>query len=235
MNKLTAGCIAEFIGTFALTFFGAGAIILTTTNPESGANLLTVALAHGLVLMVFVSGAMYISGGQFNPAVSIGVLLAGKQDAKQAVAFIISQCLGSASGAGMLVLFLGTATANSDAANLGATLGSFTTEGADTVNLMGAFGLEVITTFALMWVILTCLVDGRAPKLGGIPVGLTVAMCILVTGPLTGASMNPARSLGPALYGHWDFHWLYWAAPILGAAIATILWKMSMEAKEGDV
>ncbi|MFG0258026.1 MAG: aquaporin [Phycisphaerales bacterium JB043] len=216
------GCVAECIGTFALCFFGCASIILTATHPGSGADLVTVALAHGLVLAVFVTGALHISGGQFNPSVSIALIVRGKQTPQQAALYILSQCIGAACGCGALVFFLGADVANNAEAgtNLGATIGSLTTDG----NTLAVFGLEVLLTFALMFTILRCLVDDRTPvKHGGIAVGIVVACCIVAFGPLTGASMNPARSLGPALYGHWDMHWVYWAAPIVGAVLASIV------------
>lgn len=221
MNKLLAGCIAEYIGTFALIFFGAGSIILTAAHPGSGANLTTVALAHGIALIVFVSGTMYISGGQLNPAVSLALVAIGKQSPKRAGAFIVAQLLAAACGAGALVALLGGEVANSMAANLGATKGSLTASGAT-----GAvFGLEAVMTFALMFAILSCVADERAHKLGGFAVGLTVMMCIVLAGPLTGASMNPARTFGPALYGHWDMVWVYWGAHVAGAVAAAFVYK----------
>ena len=222
MNSTVRGMVAEFIGTFALVFFGAGSIILASDQFGAG-NLMTIAMAHGLVLAVFVTGALYISGGQFNPAVSFGLVVAGKQDVPTAVKYMISQCIGAASGAGALVALLGAAVANNPEAgtNVGATIGSLTTDG----NVVGVFGFEVILSFALMWAVLRCVADERAHKMGGVMVGVVVAACIVAAGPLTGASMNPARTLGPALYGHWDMHWVYWAAPLVGMGLAGVIDK----------
>jgi len=220
--KLARASIAEFLGTFALVFFGAGSIIMT--QPAIGAGgLVTVALAHGLTLAVFITGAMYISGGQFNPAVSLGVLLAGKQDARTAGTYILVQLLGAACAAGMLMALLGSDLANDESVRLGATLGRFS--GAEHARPGGVVGLEAIGAFALVFVVLTTVVDGRSHRLGGFYVGLTVTQCILAFGPLTGASMNPARSFGPALYGHWDMHWAYWFGPMLGAAGAAMVYR----------
>lgn len=228
MNKLAQGSVAEFLGTAALTFFGAGAILATNQaigGPGGGGGLVGVALAHALILACCVSGAMYISGGQFNPAVSIALALGGKQPPTQAAVFIIAQILGSASGAGMLVLLLGPQLVNNPelGTNVGATIGSLTTKG----DTWAVFGLEATATFALMMVILSTAVDARAHKLGGFFIGLTVGACILAIGPLTGASMNPARTLGPAFYGHWDLHWVYWAAPTLGACLAMGVYRFA--------
>jgi MIP family channel proteins len=227
MPSFVRGCVAEFIGTFALCFFGCGSIILTSTHADSGAGLITVALAHGLALAVFVTGAMHISGGQFNPAIAIGLVIRGKQSPTRAFQYIVSQCLGAASACGAIILFLGSDLANNAdiGTNLGATIGSLTTGTATApANVVGVFGIEALLSFALMFTVLRCIVDEKTPvKHGGIAVGIVVAGGIVGFGPFTGASMNPARSLGPALYGHWDMHWVYWAAPITGMAIASIV------------
>jgi aquaporin Z len=229
MNKLTAGCIAEFIGTFALTFFGAGAIILAAGKMGGdaiapSAGLLTVALAHGLILSVMISACMYISGGQFNPAVSIGLLVLGKQPAPQAAAFIVMQLLGSAAAAGLWQVFLGADVANGSGPMLGATIGSLTKAG----NVGAVIGIEAILTFALMFSVLCATVDDRAHKLGGFNIGLTVTACILAAGPLTGASMNPARSFGPAVCGnHWEMFHAYIIGPVVGAIVAAVVYKVA--------
>ncbi len=231
--KIVRECVAEFLGTFALVFFGAGSIVLTshTVGSAAGANLITIALAHGLILIVFVTGAIHITGGQFNPAVSVGLVVAGKQPVHTAVIYIITQLLAAASGAGMLIALLGADVANSEVANLGATIGEFTKQG----DITAVIGFEAIMTFALMWVVLSCIADNRAHKLGGVCIGLVVMACIFLAGPLTGASMNPARTFGPALYGHWDMHWVYWAAPMAGAIAAGALWRgVKMESTDKD-
>lgn len=225
MNRLTQGMVAEFLGTFALVFFGAGSIIMTH-QAIGAANLVTIALAHGVTLSIFVTGAMYISGGQFNPAVSLALLLIGKQPPARAGAFIASQLLAACCAAGMLILLLGDGLARNEAVRLGATIGSMTT-GAEGVpkSVAGVFGLEALMTFALMFSILMSTVDGRAHKLGGFCIGLTVTAMILAFGPLTGASMNPARTLGPAVYGYWDMLWVYMTAPVVGAAACALVYK----------
>ncbi|MCH8270833.1 MAG: aquaporin [Planctomycetes bacterium] len=226
-KSLLPGFAAEFMGTFALVFFGAGSMIMASDQFGAG-NLVTIALAHGLVLVVFVSACMYISGAQFNPAVSIGLIVAGKQTPFRAAVYIFAQLLSAACAAGMLVFLLGAEVANNAevGTNLGATIGSLTT-GSPTSdpNMLGVFGFEFLLTFALMYVILAAVVDDRAHKLGGICVGGTVAACIFAAGPLTGASMNPARTFGPALYGHWDMFHIYVLATVLGACAAALVYR----------
>jgi len=231
MNKLTKGCVAEFIGTFALCFFGCGSIVMTSGMAGGAGSLITVALAHGFVLAVFISGTMYISGGQLNPAVAVGVAVAGKQPWSQAGAFIVTQCIAGACGVGMMVFLLGQSPAMVSAmesVNHGATLGAFSIGNEAlgiTPSVVAVLGLEALMTFALVFVVLTTAVDDRAHKLGGVCIGLTVAIGIVAFGPMTGASMNPARSLGPAFYGHWEMQWVYWVAPIGGAALAGFVYR----------
>lgn len=189
--------------------------------------LLTVALAHACVLVVFVAGTIYISGAQFNPAVSIGLVLIRKQGVGRCGAFIAVQLLASACAVGMIVALVGTDAELAGAIESGrhgATLGALSV--GERANTGAVLGLEILQTFALMYVILATLVDARAQKLGGFCVGIVVATCILAFGPVTGSGMNPARSFGPALYGHWDMHWVYWVGPIVGAALASGAWKL---------
>lgn len=221
--RLTQGCAAEFIGTFALVFFGVLSIVISQPALGGAAGLATIALAHGLILSVMVTACMFVSGAQFNPAVSIALIVAGKQSPRQAAIFIVTQLIAAACAAGLVQLLLTPSVANAESVKLGATIGSMTQQGAEIKVLV----LEAILTFALMTAILAGTVDARAHKLGGFTIGLTVAACILAAGPLTGASMNPARTFGPAICGrHWDMHWVYWAGPVIGAcaAAATYRW-----------
>ena len=222
----TRAMLAEFIGTFALMFIGGGAIIVT-----QGENLLVIALAHGLILAVMVSAAMHISGGQFNPAVSISLALIKRQPWSNAMALIAAQILGAVAGAMILKATFATVY---EVGNLGATLGALTS--GEKTNLPAAFVLEAIATFFLMFAVMGTAADnrgvGKTWAVGGFGIGLTVAANILCIGPLTGASMNPARSFGPALVaGVWDNHWLYWAAPIVGSAAAALLYETAFKAE----
>jgi aquaporin TIP len=228
MNRLLACCIAEFIGTFALIFFGAGSIVMAAAalgghRLDPSGSLLAIALAHGLALFVFISGAMYLSGGQFNPAVSIGLVVAGVQPAQRALAYIVAQLVGATIAAWVLLWAIGP-SANAPGIDLGATAGVLTNDG----RVAPVFVLEMIGAFSLMLSVLAATVDARAAKLGGLVIGMTVTACILAIGPLTGASMNPARTLGPALVGgHWEMHWVYWAGPILGTVLASLVYRFA--------
>ena len=216
--NLSQRLTAEFIGTFTLIFAGVSAIC---TN----AGLAGIALAHGLALVVMVTALGHISGGHYNPAVTAGVFAGGKISAKDAGAYIIAQLLGAVVGA--LAVKAVIQPAAYKAVNLGTPMLS------PDISTGAGILLEAILTFFLVTVVFGSAVDGRAGKWGGLFIGLTVTMDILATGPLTGASMNPARTFGPALVGgYWDGHIVYWVGPILGGVIAGLLYTRWLR-KEG--
>ena len=214
--------LAEFTGSFALMFIGGGAIIVT-----SGENLVAIAFAHGLILAVMISATMHISGGQINPAVSVALGVIGKQPWPRVGAFVVSQFAGAIAAAFLLKVLLSDVY---EVGNLGATLGSLTTHGSEHLGPGRAVGLEAIATFFLMFVIMGTAVDQRSgvKAIAGLALGLTVTAAILCLGPLTGASLNPARSFGPALVaGAWDYHWVYLVGPLGGAALAAFVYSIS--------
>jgi len=210
--------VAEAIGTFFLCFAGIGAILSTQPPINSGAGLLGIALAHGLALGIAVSIFAGISGGHHNPAVTIGFLSTGRISAPLAGAYMIAQLIGATLAAAACNAIFPTEAIT--AAKLGIPLP------AEWVSVPVLLLSEFIMTFLLMTAIFGTAVDNRAPsmKLGGFAIGLTVAFDILAGGPVTGASMNPARSFGPALvYGDFSFHGWYWLAPAAGAIAAALL------------
>jgi MIP family channel proteins len=179
--------------------------------------VLSVALAHGLILALLVSATMSISGGHLNPAVTTGFLVTRRIDPMMAVIHWIAQFLGAIIAAYML-----KALYPANVANL--TLLGGQRISADT-SLLQAIGLEAIATFFLVFVVFGTAVDPRAPKLGGMAIGLTIAADILAIGPLTGGSMNPARSFGPAVVTHvFEGQTAYWVGPILGGIVAALLY-----------
>ena len=207
---------AEFIGTFALVFVGSGAI-MTAKASQSPAGLVEVALAHGLILAVMVSALMRISG-HFNPAVTLGFLVTQRIEALMAALYIVAQVLGAViAGYALKATF--------PEAVFVATRGGGQTIALDITGVQ-AFVLEAIATFFLVFVIFGTAVDLRGPKIGGLAIGLTIAADILAIGPMTGASMNPARSFGPAVAsGVYEAQLLYWFAPITGGLIAALLYE----------
>jgi MIP family channel proteins len=217
MNQnLPKKCVAEFIGTFTLIFIGVGAIH-NNANPTAGVGLLGVALAHGLAIAVMVSATGAISGGHLNPAVTFGLLIGGKIDVKNSIAYWISQLAG-ATAAGFLLLSIyganGTDVVKAGTPNLG-----------DGISTGTGIIVELVLTFFLVFVVYGSAVDARAPKIGGLAIGLTVALDILFGGPITGAAMNPARTFGPAVAANfWPNHAVYWIGPMAGGALAGLIY-----------
>lgn len=198
--------LAETIGTFSLVVAGCGAIM---SNAQSGAlGHVGVALSFGLVVLVMVAAVGHVSGAHINPAVTVAFALSRHFPWREVPLYVAAQLAGAIAGALALRLVFGRALAA-----LGATLPS----GSQAQSL----AVETLLTAALMLVITAVATDTRAVgELAAIAIGATVAVNALWGGPLSGASMNPARSLGPALVaGAWEGHWLYWLGPIAGAAL----------------
>jgi aquaporin TIP len=218
-SKTLKPMLAEFIGTFYLCFAGIAAILSTKPPYESGAGLVGIALAHGLALSIAVSVFGGISGAHVNPAVTMGMLATGRIDGGGAVRYILSQLAGATVAAlACKAIFAKEAV---DAANLGIPL-----PGKDVTWAVALF-TEFILTFLLITSVFGAAVDerGKAVKIGGFAIGLTVAFDILAGGAISGASMNPARSFGPALVlWHWDWHWLYWLGPVAGGVVAALVY-----------
>ena len=217
---------AEFIGTFGLVFIGAGSIVVN--EARSGAlGLLGVALAHAIVLSVMVTALMRISGAHFNPAVTFGLWLANKIEAKDAGLYVLTQ-LVAAVVAALLVKTL-----------LPSVAGEITGYGvpriASDVDLIQAILIEAILTFFLVSAVFGTAVSPEAPSgIGGFGIGLVLLFDILVGGPLTGAAVNPARAFGPAAIA-WDWvaQGAYWIGPLLGGALAALVWGKVLLPKDG--
>ena len=203
---------AEFIGTFALIFLGAGA-----ATALGGGQLPAIALAHGLTIMVFASAFGDISGGHINPAVTVGLAAAGRVSATPVAPYIVAQVAGAvAAGYGLLAVFGGPVN------HLGATL-------VDTQRITydAAFALEAIGTFFLVNTVLHTAVRGAAGRLAPFAIGMTVTVCILMFGALTGGSVNPARTIGPAVAtGTYDGIAIYLVAQLVGGTIAGLLYRV---------
>jgi MIP family channel proteins len=225
IHNWLAPFIAEMIGPFALVLIGAGSIMMAYNSGfGDGGTLVLVALAHGLAIGLMIAGAGHISGGHYNPAVTLAMFVGGKIGAMKAVAYIIAQLLGAVIAA--LVLRYIFNDVIRDATNFGIPSVNYSDDG--DMLIVGrehAFVLEVILTFFLAYVIFGTAVDSRgAHAIASLAIGLTITMDILLAGPLTGAAMNPARWFGPALvHGEWKDGWLYIVAPALGAVLASIV------------
>ena len=206
-NGLAKKCSAELVGTFALVYAGCGAIAVGTL-PDGG-----VCAVFGLVVACMVFSTGHISGAHLNPAVTLAFTVGGHLPSREAVPYILSQILGASLAAAAVESSLGPVAPSVTAFSVGASQ---------------AFSVEVLLTFFLMFVITAVATDGRAEgQLAAVAIGSIVAVGALVGGPITGASMNPARSLGPALVaGDLTAIWLYLLAPSLGAVAGHLAYKM---------
>jgi MIP family channel proteins len=218
--------VAEFVGTFALVFIGAGAVVLAANGTL---DLLGVALAHGLVLAIMVSISVHTSGGLLNPAATVALWVTGKLASGRTVVYIVVQ-MAAAVAAALLLRYLVNDTNLFDAASAGAP------QVAAGVDSGRAIIIEAVTTFFLVWAIFGTAVDDRGPytKTAGLTIGLVIAFDILAFGPYTGAAMNPARWFGPALVGGlWDLWYVYVVGPLAGAVLAGLgYWSVFLRARE---
>ncbi|HKI52723.1 MAG TPA: aquaporin [Anaerolineales bacterium] len=218
--------VAELIGTFAFVFVGAYSAIYS-----GGQDLLIVALGHGLTLAVFVYAFGHISGTHVNPAVTFGLALQGVVDwGKAVVSYWIPQFLGAIGAAFMVKTFVSPLSA--EAANGMATIGAL-----NEAYPYHALGLEVILTFFLMNTILHTVVSGKGGMFSGLAIGMTYTIGFLAGGPLTGASMNPVRTFGPAVFtGSWNdpmTYMIYFLGPLFGATIAVLVYQFLTKEDEG--
>lgn len=212
--------IAEFIGTFFMVFFGCGSMILAQTNPDYASGFVPIIWGGSVTIMIYAVG--HISGAHFNPAVTIAFWSLKRIKAKRVVTYIIAQLLGAlaASTVHSLIWTMDH--------SFGATMLS--------VSPLAGFFVELILSFALMFVIASVATDSRAVgEMAGLAIGLTVALDAFVGGPLTNASMNPARSIGPAiLNGNFSNIWIYLSAPVLGTVLGAKCYDWIRCQREGD-
>jgi aquaporin Z len=231
MNTAARKLLAEFVGTFLLVFLAVGAAVfgigakvgVDGTGPGNG--VVGVAMAFGLVLLAIAYAFGPVSGAHVNPAVTLAMLLGRRMPTNEAVGYWIAQFLGAILGAAVLKLFV---------SSFGVTdyTGALGTNSYDngSINLAGAFVLEVLLTAAFVLVILLVTERIAAPGFAGIAIGLALTVVHLVGIPLDGTSVNPARSFGPALFAGGDALgqvWLFIVAPLIGAVVSVIIWKLT--------
>ena len=228
MKKL----VAEFIGTLWLGVGGCGSAVLAAGYPELGIGFVGVAIAFGLPVVTMAYANGHVSGCPLHPAVSIGLWIGGRFDKKELLPYNIAQVLGGIAGAGILYLIV---TGKS-----GAEIGSFAANGygdhsPDGYGMMSALITEVVMTFMFLIIILGA-THSRAPKgFGGLAIGLGLTLIHLISIPVTNTSVNPARSTSQALFvGDWAMGqlWLFWVAPIAGAILAGLVYKMISPEKD---
>jgi len=209
--------VAEFIGTFALIFMGAGSICMDQFLKPGGGGVgwLGIAVAYGLAMAVMVTATGHISGGHLNPAVTIGFWVTRRISTIEAILYWASQLAGAAAAAYLLKILVPEDTWRA--------VGLGTPDLAHDLTRLTGMGIEAILTFFLVFVVFSTAVDERGAfnKIAGFPIGLSITMGVLMGGPLTGAALNPARAFGPALAAHhWANHGVYWAGPLLGGVAA---------------
>ena len=211
--------VAEFIGTFTLIFFGVGSIcadqyLRTSSNGQVGLGLLGIALAHGLAIGIMVTSLGHISGGHFNPAITIGFWVTRKLSTFDTLAYWIAQLAGGFTAAFILRRL---------PVDVWGPVQLGTPDLANGISRANGMIFEGIMTFFLVFVVFATAVDERGAfnKIAGFAIGLTITMGALFGGPFTGAALNPARAFGPALASnHWTNHGVYWIGPLAGGVVA---------------
>jgi aquaporin Z len=226
--KLTNKLAAEFVGTFWLVLGGCGSAVLAAAFPQVGIGLLGVSLAFGLTVLTMAFAVGHVSGGHFNPAVSLGLLVGGRFAAKEFVPYVIAQVAGAIVAAAVLYM-IASGKAGFDLAASGLAANGYDAHSPGKYSLMAGFVTEVVMTFMFLIIILGA-TDARAPKgFAPIAIGLALTLIHLISIPVTNTSVNPARSTGPALIvGGWALQqlWLFWVAPLIGAALAGIAYRV---------
>jgi aquaporin Z len=219
--------IAELIGTFALVLVGCGSAVIAGQH----IGFLGIAFAFGLTVLAMVYAIGSISGCHINPAISVAMLTAGKMHWKDTIFYIIAQCIGAIIAAGIILAIAKGQPGYSLAAN-GLGQNGFGAHSPDGYSLAACFLAEVVLTALFLFVIFGS-ISKEAPKgFAGLSIGLSLVLIHLVGIPITGTSVNPARSLGPAVFvgeGALSQLWLFWVAPIVGGIIAAVLWKYVFE------
>ena len=218
--------LAEFLGTLLFVFIVSGSVAAASfIGSGGGIALLLIAVAQGIGLAVAVTFAMAISGGSINPAVTIGLLATGRINSKTALAYVVAEVLGAIVGSAFAI---GMFPVHMPAADYGVT------NLAQGITPYQGIFVEGVITFVLMLTVMGTAVDKRAPKMGGLGIGLVLIALILIAGAVTGASANPARTIGPeivtASFPNW---YVYWVGPVIGAVVAALVYDKMLSGKFG--
>jgi len=211
---------AELFGTFWLTFGGCGAAVLAAAFPAVGIGLLGVSFAFGLTVLTMAYAVGHISGGHFNPAVTLGLWSAGRCANKHVLPYIVAQLVGAVLAAGVLWLI---ASGQADWLPAGFAANGYGDLSPGKYSLTSCLITELVMTFFFLYIIVGTTSKGAASGFAGIPIGLALTLIHLVSIPVTNTSVNPARSTGPALFAGGAYIgqlWLFWVAPIAGAMLA---------------
>lgn len=226
MRPLAPRVLAEMFGTFVLIFFGCGSVVMESF-PKAEYGVLGIALVHAVALAIAVSATGGISGGHLNPAVTTALLVVRRIAPVEAFAYIAAQLAGGLLGAVAVRSFI--------APNVGRVVGFGAPGLGPSVTVGQAIAIEAILTFFLMSAVMGTAVAKRAPKIAGFGIGLALIPAIVVGGPLTGAALNPARAFAPAIMaGNMTAQAVWWIGPILGAAVAALLWDKVLLKDEAE-
>jgi len=224
MRATVRPLVAEFLGTFFFIFMGCAAVVVATTLDL---GLGGIAFAHAFAFSIAVTATMTISGGHLNPAVTFAVWMAGRIDARRAVGYVVVQLLAAVLAAVAVKLLYPTGVTGPS--SLG--VPRLSTD----ITFTKAVLLEAILTAFLVSMVFGTIISKHAPRVGGFAVGLTLLGAILIAAPVTGAALNPARAFGPALVsGDWHGHFAFWLGPLLGAAVAAVIWAKVLLPIPGD-
>jgi aquaporin Z len=226
--------VAEFVGTFWLVLGGCGAAVLAATfsgdtdGPFIGIGLVGVSLAFGLTVLTMAYAVGHISGGHFNPAVTLGLVAGGRFPIRDAVGYVIVQVVGAIAAAGVVLLIAKGAPGGYDAEVQGLASNGYDDLSPGGYDLGPAMVTEIVMTAGFLFVILGATARRAAAGFGPIAIGLALTLIHLISIPVTNTSVNPARSTGPALFAGSDYIaqlWLFWLAPIVGAVVAGFIWR----------
>lgn len=227
MSSLSKRCAAEFIGTFWLVLGGCGSAVLAAGFPDLGIGFVGVSLAFGLTVLTMAYAVGHISGGHFNPAVTVGLAFGGRFPMREILPYIVVQVIGAIAAAAVLDC-IASGKPGFDLVASGFAANGYGEHSPGQYALGAALTCEIVMTFAFLFVILGA-TDKRAPAgFAPIPIGLALTLIHLISIPVTNTSVNPARSTGPALFvGGWavDQLWLFWVAPIVGAILAAVVYR----------
>jgi MIP family channel proteins len=220
LSEHTRALLAEMAGTFMFFVIGAGAIVTAAISAAPGTGLVPVAFAHGLALAVVVSSFGAISGGHFNPAVTLALAIARKHPWPRVLTYWAAQLIGAVIAGLVLRVFFEPFLAAATATHLGTP--TLLAGVSPTLGIV----IEAVLTIFLVWTVFGTAVSPTAPRIAGFGIGLVVTADILIGGPLTGAAMNPARHFGPAVVSNYLDNWyVYWIGPLVGAAIAGLSYR----------
>ncbi|MEJ2540414.1 MAG: aquaporin Z [Gemmatimonadota bacterium] len=233
---MTRKLAAEFLGTLWLVFAGCGSAVLAAGFPDLGIGFVGVALAFGLTVLTMAYAVGHISGGHFNPAVTVGLWSGGKHPAREVVPYALAQVLGAVS-ASVILYLIASGQAGFNVVESGFAANGYGEHSPGGYSLVAGFIAEAVLTFFFLMVILGA-TDARAPAgFAPLAIGLCLTLIHLVSIPVTNTSVNPARSTGPALFvGGWALEqlWMFWVAPMAGAALAGIVHRSVFATRDED-